>query len=271
MLRSHAALLLLSLAPAFGSEPSTPATGQVVVTCDQPCLVELDGQEIGSLSPPDSVALKASALPGTHVLRVLGDAGSQQRIIELAAGESQTFVFVLGKAEPPEPVAKSGSAEPRNAAPIPVDPQHDASPAAEAKPVPGLEPVGDGMVWDPVTELVWQTSPGTEDMSWARALRHCKDLRFGGFDDWRRPRTGDLVGFYRDRWKDVPQHAFGTILWASDPPPSWARRYGDEQVIGGRNQSNSAFYGSAILLGHGAISLLKSREQNCRAICVRER
>ena len=46
---------------------------------------------------------------------------------------------------------------------------------------------GDGTVTDTSTELMWEQTGSSKGMTWKEALAYCRDLRLGGFMDWRLP------------------------------------------------------------------------------------
>ena len=62
-------------------------------------------------------------------------------------------------------------------------------------------------VWtDPGTGLVWAGKDNGRDVNWHDAVRYCRDLRLGGYSDWRLPTTVELKGIY-DRNADAPGRA----------------------------------------------------------------
>src|SRR5262249_33100573 len=49
---------------------------------------------------------------------------------------------------------------------------------------------------DPQTGLMWPLQDNKKDMDWNAAGQHCRQLRLGGFSDWRLPEIGELAGIY---------------------------------------------------------------------------
>lgn len=55
-----------------------------------------------------------------------------------------------------------------------------------------------GDVWiDPSSGLTWQVEPASEQLEWGFAKRYCRDLEYGGFDDWCMPTISELRSLIR--------------------------------------------------------------------------
>ena len=49
---------------------------------------------------------------------------------------------------------------------------------------------------DPSTRLMWAAKDNGRDVSWKKAMKYCRDLRLGGYSDWRLATLGELEGVY---------------------------------------------------------------------------
>src|SRR5690606_16022013 len=50
-----------------------------------------------------------------------------------------------------------------------------------------------GIVHDRVTDLMWQQTVGSEQLTFADANQHCEQLSLGKYDDWRLPSRVELI------------------------------------------------------------------------------
>jgi hypothetical protein len=55
-----------------------------------------------------------------------------------------------------------------------------------------LVDLGDGLITDQATGLVWQRDDSDAGMDWPSALDYCEALDLGGYDDWRLPNAKEL-------------------------------------------------------------------------------
>jgi hypothetical protein len=49
---------------------------------------------------------------------------------------------------------------------------------------------------DPATGLMWAGKDNGRDISWRKATKYCRDLRLGGYADWRLGTIEELEGIY---------------------------------------------------------------------------
>jgi hypothetical protein len=49
---------------------------------------------------------------------------------------------------------------------------------------------------DPSTGLTWAARDNGKDVSWKGAVKYCRNLRIGGFSDWRLATLAELEGIY---------------------------------------------------------------------------
>jgi hypothetical protein len=63
-----------------------------------------------------------------------------------------------------------------------------------------------GFWTDPSTGLMWAGKDNGNDVNWHDAVKYCRDLRLGGYSDWRLPTLVELEGIY-DRSTDAPGRA----------------------------------------------------------------
>ena len=54
-----------------------------------------------------------------------------------------------------------------------------------------------GEYWiDPSTRLMWAGKDNGKDVNWHKAMNYCRDLRLGGYSDWRLATIDELKGIY---------------------------------------------------------------------------
>lgn len=70
-----------------------------------------------------------------------------------------------------------------------------ASGCALNKPVTFLDN-GDGIIKVNSSPLMWQKERSPQFSSLSEAENYVKELRLGGYDDWRLPTAGDFLDFY---------------------------------------------------------------------------
>ncbi|HUN85124.1 MAG TPA: DUF1566 domain-containing protein [Terracidiphilus sp.] len=60
-----------------------------------------------------------------------------------------------------------------------------------------------GFWTDPSTGLMWAGKDNGRDVSWKGAVKYCRDLRSGGYSDWRLANMAELQGIY-DKTANAP-------------------------------------------------------------------
>ena len=55
---------------------------------------------------------------------------------------------------------------------------------------------GSGTITDIKTGLMWASNDNTIPISWPNAVEYCKNLRTGGYADWRMPSLAELRSLY---------------------------------------------------------------------------
>jgi len=108
---------------------------------------------------------------------------------------------------------------------------------------------GDGTVTDTKRQLMWQKGDNGEQVTFENAQRYCKNLRLGGYGDWRLPEPEE-----RDTAVAIalmmPKHdrdVYGRfdLYWSSDPttllPFNYHPSYGKEvsRVYPARKDDNA--------------------------------
>lgn len=56
---------------------------------------------------------------------------------------------------------------------------------------------------DPATGLMWAGKDNGKDVNWGKAKKYCRDLRLGGYSDWRLATIEELQGIY-DKNAEAP-------------------------------------------------------------------
>jgi Protein of unknown function (DUF1566) len=49
---------------------------------------------------------------------------------------------------------------------------------------------------DPATELMWAGKDNGKDVTWDKSMKYCRELRLGGYSDWRLATLSELEGIY---------------------------------------------------------------------------
>ena len=66
---------------------------------------------------------------------------------------------------------------------------------------------------DPSTGLVWAGKDNGKNASWKGAVKYCRNLRLGGYSDWRLATLDELKGIY-DKNSNAPgRDGLGTSTW----------------------------------------------------------
>jgi hypothetical protein len=98
---------------------------------------------------------------------------------------------------------------------------------------------GNGTVTDTKTDLMWLSNDNTAPISWPNSVEYCKNIRTGGYTDWRVPTLSELKSLYDPNVKNgngyhMTSRIFTTAenCWASDTEGYKAARfnftYGEE-------------------------------------------
>jgi hypothetical protein len=97
---------------------------------------------------------------------------------------------------------------------------------------------------DPSTRLMWVGKDNGKDINWSRATKYCRDLRLGGYSDWRLATIDELKGIYDSaanapgsgagKHGDEPLtfHVKGNLFLTGDPWSSTQRRDDRGRLIG---------------------------------------
>lgn len=101
------------------------------------------------------------------------------------------------------------------------------------------------IVYDPNTNLMWQDDKTSKTIkkNWQGAIKHCENLKFTGFNDWRLPTITELksiVDYTKenqaiiDGFKNVTAgHYWSSSLHVSDSTCAWyvPFNYGDDYGV----------------------------------------
>ncbi len=100
--------------------------------------------------------------------------------------------------------------------------------------LPGAQSAGDqkqaeetqlrGYWTDPVTGLTWAGRDNGSDVKWKQAVRYCRDVRSGGYDDWRLANLDELQSIY-DKSIESPG-LMGAKQYHNVEPATWHVRGG---------------------------------------------
>jgi hypothetical protein len=70
-----------------------------------------------------------------------------------------------------------------------------------------------GLWTDPSTGLTWTARDNGKDVSWKGAVKYCRDLRIGGFSDWRLATLDELKGIYDTNSHAPGRDGLGASTW----------------------------------------------------------
>jgi Protein of unknown function (DUF1566) len=87
--------------------------------------------------------------------------------------------------------------------------------ASAAKPVQRTpkEEVSEGVYLDPETKLMWTIEDNGKDIDWHEASEYARQLRLGGYSDWRLPTIEELEQLYAPRNKGIREPFLLTYYW----------------------------------------------------------
>ena len=115
----------------------------------------------------------------------------------------------------------------------------DAGPQAVQTEVP------EGVYLDPETRLMWTTEDNGTDISWPQANEYAKELRLGGYSDWRLPTIDELEKLYDPKGGNKynirkPFRLTGWWVWSSTKEGSDSA-WGFYFDLGGRDSLPMAY------------------------------
>lgn len=95
--------------------------------------------------------------------------------------------------------------------------------AAEDVPGERFQAMGDNIVYDSYTGLMWASRDNGKDIDWYEAEKYCKEFEAGGYDDWRLPDMEELATLYtkgeqnKDGFYIIEQIKItNCCMWSSD-------------------------------------------------------
>ncbi|UOD35130.1 DUF1566 domain-containing protein [Deferribacteraceae bacterium V6Fe1] len=70
--------------------------------------------------------------------------------------------------------------------------------------------LGNGLVQDLNTGLIWQQSPTSQTFTWENVVNYCNSLTLGGYDDWRVPSAKELFSLsnFSEGWPYIDTKYF---------------------------------------------------------------
>ena len=91
---------------------------------------------------------------------------------------------------------------------------------------------GDGTISDTKTGLMWVSKDNGFPINWPDAVEYCKNLRVGGYTDWRMPTLAELTSLYNPSEKNkngyhTNEHIATTAqsIWSSETRGFTAGRF----------------------------------------------
>jgi Protein of unknown function (DUF1566) len=75
-------------------------------------------------------------------------------------------------------------------------------------------PEGRKYFWtDPATGLTWTARDNGKDVSWKGAVKYCRNLRLGGYSNWRLATLDELKGIYDENANSPGQAGKRAVTW----------------------------------------------------------
>ena len=135
-------------------------------------------------------------------------------------------------------------------------------------------PTADRAPWtDQATGLMWTRSDNDEDLDFNQAVNYCKNLKLGGFSNWRLPEIEELKEI-SDPSANVPVNRpdVAALNIPGQPAPAHIKGY---IIISGLEMSNTGKPPADLEtfdFGRGHVKLIKSNrlQRQIRALCVRD-
>ena len=98
------------------------------------------------------------------------------------------------------------------------------------------------VVVDSTTGLMWQKNYDSGTYNWQAALKHCEDLQYAGYDDWRLPDKNELASLLNldksaapySNFPDMPKNRFWSSSTRVDSKPenAWVIMFAEGYVSG---------------------------------------
>lgn len=79
-----------------------------------------------------------------------------------------------------------------------------------------FQTVGEHIVYDSKTGLMWASSDNGKDIDWYEAESYCRDFKAGGYDDWRLPDIEELTSLYTSGRKNKDGYYIIDLVTISD-------------------------------------------------------
>ncbi|MHB1488202.1 MAG: Lcl C-terminal domain-containing protein [Acidimicrobiales bacterium] len=155
----------------------------------------------------------------------------------------------------------------------------DSSGPASGEPVTGSSsgPSGNSSAaaaapWtDPATGLMWTSADNNADLTFDQAVDYCKNLRLGGYSNWRLPEIEELQGI-SDPSANVPANRPDVVALHIPGLPGPVHIKGNISISGGEmsNTGKPPAELQTFDFGSGKVRLLKNtKHRQIRALCVR--
>ncbi len=100
---------------------------------------------------------------------------------------------------------------------------------------------------DPATRLMWAGKDNGKDVNWGKAKKYCRNLRLGGYSDWRLATIEELQGIFdknveapglgagKDGKEPFTHHVKGNLFLTGDP---WS----SSQILDDRGHPNGSVW-----------------------------
>ena len=232
---------LPSLRAQAGTSPDTKAKSKpaalptLLVMCDLGCDWKLDGEIKGHINGGAGAKVKVES--GQHMVEATTEDGVdqvKQPCTVKSTGQSMVniefwpirYARLVTEQEEKDKAAQEAQAktarESREKAE--QEAREKAAREREAKIEAQRQP------WtDPATGLMWTKKDTGDSISWQQAVNYCRNLRLGGYDDWRLPTIDELSGIKASEANVNGEYLKGEMfqsfpVWSSSAVPKMNRR-----------------------------------------------
>jgi hypothetical protein len=149
------------------TENEEPVLGRLRITADAPATVQVDDDDLGLLEPGDELL---------HDLH--------QRVGKIRAESQEVSAAIVEEAyEIDDASPNAGASVPEIEISLKI-----AKAVREAR----KKERRDGVYADFKHGVMWRRQDNSKDVTWSAAMRHCEDLEYGGWSDWRLPTIEEL-------------------------------------------------------------------------------